>query len=284
MTKEREVDGRCVRLTNLDKVLWPEAGFTKGDLLGYYERVAPALLPHLQGRPVTLRRFPDGVDGWNWYQHQWPRGAPDWLPRVRRGRHDLLLIDGLAPLLFAANLAAVELHPLPGLDAPRALVLDLDPGAPAGIEECCHVALLLRERLAAAGLQSFPKTSGAVGLHVYVPLDSSHSFEETKAYARALARTLAAEHPELVVHTQRRSERAGRVLVDWLQNDGARSTVAPYSLRAAPWPTVSTPLTWEEVEGGGALVFLAGEIPARLAAHGELFGPVLELEQRLPAT
>jgi bifunctional non-homologous end joining protein LigD len=284
----------AVQVSNPDKVLWPEAGFTKADLAAYYEAVADAIVPHLARRPVTLRRFPDGVDGWGWYQTNC-RSAPDWLETaVVRGRDAavfrMCLLETPAALAWAANMAAIELHPLlarvPELDRPTAVVFDLDPGPPADVLDCCELALVLRERLAKVGLESFPKTTGSVGLHVYVPLNTTATYAETRRFARALAESLGDPR---VVTTQRRSARVGKVLVDWMQNDPMRSTVAPYSPRAVPWPTVSTPVTWVEVAdalaGGRAelLTFTTETVVERLAHHGDLFRPVLELEQCLPA-
>ena len=288
-----ERGGRRFRVSNLDKVLWPDAPFTKGEMLEYYERVAPVLLPHVECRPLTLRRFPDGVDGGNWYQIQWPKGAPDWLPTAELpaaggGVWRYCVVDDVASLLWAANLAAIELHPFlaraDALEQPTALVFDLDPGPPADVRDCCAVALRLRELVP---LESFPKTSGSVGLHVYVPLNTPVTYEETKAYARQVAAQLAAEAPDRITDRASRSERAGKVFVDWLQNDATRSTVAPYSLRGTAWPTVSTPLDWLEVERvvveqrPYALTFDARTILDRLGSLGDLFAPVLELRQRL---
>jgi bifunctional non-homologous end joining protein LigD len=284
-----------VTLSKPDKVLWPLAGFTKAALAEYYLAVAPALLPHLAERPVTLRRFPDGVDAPGWYQTNC-RG-PEWLPTSlvpgRRGEvFRMCRLEEPRALAWAAQVGALELHPLlamaDALDRPTALVLDLDPGPPADVLDCCAVALALRDELDALGLASFPKTSGSVGLHVYVPLNTGVSYADTKALARTLAERLARVLPERVVATQKRSLRAGRVLVDWLQNEPMRSTVAPYSLRALPFPTVSMPVTWDEVDRAAAagrpelLTFLPADALSRLDRLGDLFRPVLELEQRLP--
>jgi bifunctional non-homologous end joining protein LigD len=284
----------AVEVSNPDKVLWPEAGFTKADLAAYYGAVAGAIVPHLAGRPVTLRRFPDGVDGWGWYQTNC-RSAPDWLETAVVDGRDaavfrMCLLETPAALAWAANMAAIELHPLlarvPELDRPTAVVFDLDPGPPADVIDCCELALVLRERLAGVGLESFPKTTGSVGLHVYVPLNTTTTYAETRRFARALAESLGDPR---VVTIQRRSARVGKVLVDWMQNDPMRSTVAPYSPRAVPWPTVSTPITWAEVaealDRGRAelLTFTTETVVERLARHGDLFRPVLEVEQRLPA-
>jgi bifunctional non-homologous end joining protein LigD len=280
-------------LTSPEKVLWPAAGFTKGAMLEYYGSVAPALLPHLEGKPVTLRRFPDGLEGRSWFQNECP-GASRRPSFVRTARVTLgggrewafCVIDNEETLLWAANLGTIELHPLLfSADLPtepRAVVFDLDPGPPAGLAECCRVACRLREVLAETGIRSFPKTSGSVGLHVYVPLGPGHSFAHTKAFARGLAARLAREE-EGVVDMQARAQREGKVLVDWGQNDAARSLVAPYSLRAAGWPTVSTPLSRDEVENGSELlVFEPQEVLERIRRLGDLFAPVLSLEQSLP--
>ncbi|MBD0328751.1 MAG: ATP-dependent DNA ligase [Thermoleophilia bacterium] len=273
-----------VRVSNAGKPLWRD-GFTKGEAVAYYERVAPVLLPHLAGRPVTLRRFPDGVDGLNWYQFQWPRGHPDWLRSVVLGRFAYCLVGDVPSLLWAANLAAVELHPLLAPaerpDEPSFVVLDLDPGPPAGLAECRRAALAARDVLRKTGLQCFAKTSGSLGLHLYVPLAPGHRFAATKAFARTLVERLASELPELVVARTAVEGRRGRVLVDWVQNSRRRSTVAAYSLRAGPTPTVSTPVTWDEVEGGASLVFGPAEVLARVERVGDLFAPVLRDDQRL---
>jgi bifunctional non-homologous end joining protein LigD len=287
------VGGRTVRLSNLDKPLWDEPLFRKRDLLEYYQAVAPVLLPHLQGRAITLGRFPDGVYAPGWYQTNCPPGRPDWMQIVEvQGKGGQRLrycrIEELAALVWAANTGAVELHPflahaaLP--DAPRALVLDLDPGAPAGLRECCGVALAARDRLETLGLRSIAKTSGAKGLHVYVPLDGTQTFAQTKSFARQLAADLRCALHDLVVDRMALRERTGRVFIDWGQNDANKSTVAPYSMRAAPLPSVSTPLLWDEVERAdpAALRFGPREVLERLARLGDLFAPALEGAQRLP--
>jgi bifunctional non-homologous end joining protein LigD len=293
---EVDVEGRRLRLSNLGKVLWPEAGFTKGEMIDYYVRVAPVLLPHVAHRPITLRRFPDGVEGLSWYQTRC-RGRPDWVPtRPVIGRtgeiQDYCVVNDLPSLVWVVNLACVEMHPFLAfeerLDEPAVVVFDLDPGPPAGLIECGRVALLVREVLADLRLVSFPKTSSSTGMHVYVPLNSPHTYEDTKPFTRAVARLLEKRHPDNVVEKQTRALRRGKVLVDWLQNDATRSTVAPYSLRATAWPTVSTPVTWEEVEQAVGedrpekLTFVPQDIPRRLETQGELFRPVLELTQTLP--
>jgi bifunctional non-homologous end joining protein LigD len=292
---EVEVDGRTVRLTNLDRVLWPQVGLTKGWMLKAYADLAPVLLPYLRGRPVTMWRYPEGVHRQGWWQNEC-RGAPPWVREYRYvatdGReHRHCVIEDLSSLLWLVNLGTVEIHPFPFTAAdPEAapwLVFDLDPGEPAGLAAACGVGLRLRDVLSSQGLSSFAKTSGAKGLHVFVPLHTGASFDETKAYARTMAAFMVRELDEVVVDRQARELRAGKVLVDWLQNDRSRSTVAAYSLRATPSPLVSTPVTWEEVgevaagSPEGALEFGVADVLARVERVGDLFEPVLRLEQRL---
>jgi bifunctional non-homologous end joining protein LigD len=286
-----ELEGRLLRLTNLDKVLWPEAGRTKAWLIEYYTRVAPVLLPHIEGRPLTLRRFPDGVQGVSWHQNEC-RGEPDWfhvLETPGKGGRVLrfCVVDDLSSLVWVANQGTLELHPFQWrVESPRrptALVFDLDPGAPAGLAECARVAVLLRDVLDDLGLTSFPKTSGSLGLHLHVPLGTPHEGEHVKRFARAVAEALAQSHPRAVIADVDKSRRAGKVFVDWLQNDPTRQTVAPYSLRGAPWPTAATPLRWDEVERGDPLVFLGEDVLERVEREGDLFEDVLTLAQALPA-
>jgi bifunctional non-homologous end joining protein LigD len=291
-----EVDGRVVRLTNLDRVLWPSTGFTKGEMLDYYVRVAPAMLPHLRRRPITMWRYPEGVEAKGWWQNEC-RGAPAWVPLYEYdgadGRHHRhCIVDDVPTLLWVANQGTIELHPfLFDADRPQVplvVVFDLDPGEPATLADACGVGLRVRALLEDAGLRAFAKSSGGKGLHVFVPLNEPHTFDQTKAFARALAAFLAAERPE-VVDRQARSIRAGKVLLDWLQNDPFRSTVAPYSLRAMPAPTVSMPVTWEDVERGAAgetAPLLPGPVEAveRVERDGDAFAPVLTLRQRLPGS
>jgi bifunctional non-homologous end joining protein LigD len=281
-----------VALTSLDRVLWPLAGFTKGDMVSYYERVAPALLPHIAQRALTLGRFPGGVDAQGFAQTEC-RGRPEWMAtrtiRLRDGRvREYCVVNDVRSLLWVANQSAIELHPFLARgerhDQPTHVVLDLDPGPGAGMSDCCRAALRLRELLDELGLVAFAKTSGSVGLHVLVPLNTPHRYDETKRFARALAARLAAEDPTRVTDRTRRAERTGRVLVDWLGNDPSRSTVAAYSLRATDLPSVSTPLTWGEVEGGGRQRFLAADVLVRLEAGDDPLAPALELRQRLPVS
>ena len=293
---EVEIEGRRLSLSNLDRVLWPDAGLRKRDMIDYYLRAASALLPHIRDRPLTLGRFPSGVHERGWYQSNC-RG-PEWLPThtIVGKQHQtmrLCVVSDVPSLVWVANQGTVELHPFLAdrhwPDEPTVVAFDLDPGHGAEVAQSCRVALWLREMLDALGLASFPKTSGSLGLHVYVPLNTPARFEETKAFARELANRLVAERPHAVVATQRRPLRRGKVLVDWLQNDPTRSTVAPYSLRGMPWPTVSTPVTWGEIEhalhdrSAGQLTFLANDALGRLERFGDLFRPVLEVEQRLPS-
>ncbi len=294
---EIDIEGRRVTLTNLDKILWPEVGFTKRQMISYYVAIAPALLPHLADRPLTVKRYPDGVEGWFWFQTQC-RHRPPWLRTIelpsasRPGKaFDYCVVDDLPSLVWVANLASIELHPLLALtgavDQPRTMVFDLDPGPGADVIDCCDIALRLREDLDRFGLGSFPKTSGLKGLHVYVPLNLPCSYSETKAFARDVARLLAQKHPERVVDKSQRSLRDDKVLVDWSQNNPTRSTVAPYSLRAARVPAVSTPLEWREVEEAverrsrTLLAFHAADVLGRVEDVGDPFRPVLELQQTL---
>lgn len=316
-----EVEGRRLTLSNLDKVLYPATGFTKGEVLDYYSRVAPVLLPHLAGRPLTRKRYPNGVDDEFFFEKNRPAYTPSWVRTARlptpgssMGREtiEFVLVDDLPTLVWCANLAALELHvPMwrvrdgtpaggPGeghgeghgrrgedlgdaLDADL-MVFDLDPGAPATIVECCRVACLLRDELADEGLRAWAKTSGQSGMQLYVPLRETPS-TRTSDYAKSLAQRLQRGHPDLVVSRMTKSLRAGKVFIDWSQNNAAKTTVAAYSLRARPEPTVSTPLRWDEVEScrtAEELRFTAGAVISRIARHGDLFAPLLEHRQRLP--
>jgi bifunctional non-homologous end joining protein LigD len=288
---EVDVEGRTLRLSNLDKVLYPEAGFTKGQVIDYYTRVAPTVLPHLRGRALTLKRYPNGVEQSHFYEKQKPSHAPDWVrsEAIETGERtiDFVVCDDLPTLVWLANLADLELHPSLALaddpDTPTVLAFDLDPGPPAGLDECREVALILRDTFADLGLECCAKSSGSKGMQVYVPLDRAVTYAETKPFAQALARLLEQRHSESIVSRMRRELRRGKVLIDWSQNDRHKTTVAPYSLRARERPTVSTPVSWEEVADGDAdLVFEAGALLERVEAVGDLFAPVLELEQELP--
>jgi bifunctional non-homologous end joining protein LigD len=293
------IAGKRLKLSNLDKVFYPASGFTKGQTIDYYVRVSPFLLPHLRGRPLTMKRYPDGVEGPFFYEKRCPTHRPDWVrtsPVWSEGKGapiDFCLADDLPTLVWAANLADLELHTSLSLASsigqPTMIAFDLDPGAPAGLAECCQVALLLRGLLDKLRLRSFPKTSGSKGLQIYVPLNTPASYEGTKAVSRALAEVLEQQHPQLVVSNMKKSLRVGKVLVDWSQNDEHKTTVCVYSLRAKDRPTVSTPVTWKEVEkgvkpaGANALVFESDQVLKRTAKLGDLFDPVLKLKQRLPS-
>lgn len=293
-----DVGGTSVDVSNLGKVLYPATGFTKGEVIDYYVRVSPVLLPHLRKRPVTLKRYPDGVEGFFFYEKQCPPHRPKWIrttdvPRSEGGLIHYCVLDTLPALVWAANLADLELHTFlhkaPGLARPTALAFDLDPGAPAALRECCVVALRLRDLFAALGLQAFPKTSGSKGMQVYAPLNAKTDYEKTKAFARAVAEGLERATPAEVVSSMKKALRKGKVFIDWSQNDDHKTTVNVYSLRAKERPTVSTPLTWDEVEAGSSargaarLVFGPEDVLRRIRRHGDLFAPVLALRQRLPS-
>ena len=285
---EVEVEGHRLSLSNLDKVLYPRAGFTKGQVIDYYTRIAPALLPHLRDRPLTLKRYPNGVDGQYFYEKNCPSHRPDWVRTERVDKIGYCVCDDLATLVWLANLADLELHPSLSLyepiTRPTVMAFDLDPGPAAGLVECCEVAFLLRDGLSALGLESYAKTSGSKGIQVYVPLnvDDVDYDAGTKRLSQALARHLEAQRPELIVSQQRKELRKGKVLIDWSQNDEHKTTVCVYSLRARERPTVSTPLRWEELTNPEALVFEAADVLERVSEHGDLFTPVAEQQQRLP--
>jgi len=291
---EVEVEGRRLSLSNLDKVMYPRTGFTKGEVIDFYTRVAPVLLPHLRDRPLTLKRYPNGVEGKYFYEKQCPSHRPEWVRSeavaLSSKSIDFCICDDLPTLVWLANLADLELHPslskVPAVERPTIMAFDLDPGPPAGLAECCEVALILRDALARVGLESFAKTSGSKGIQVYVPLnvDDVDYDHGTKPLSQALARHLEAEHPKLVVSSQKKELRKDKVLIDWSQNDEHKTTVSVYSLRARERPTVSTPLDWDEIEAGDpdALVFEAADLLERVEERGDLFAPVLELKQPLP--
>jgi bifunctional non-homologous end joining protein LigD len=295
-----EVDGRELKLTNLDKVLYPKAGFTKGEVIDYYARVAAAIVPHLKGRALTLRRFPEGVDNTDaaFFEKRCPKHRPEWVKTVnvnagpRSGGIDFCVCENRPTLTWMAQLAAVELHPSLSLgrkpEQPTVLAFDLDPGPPANVVDCCRIAIRLREMFGHFDLQCFPKTSGSKGMQVYVPLNTKTSYDETKPFARAMAQLLEKQTPKEVVSKMLKKERRGKIFVDWSQNHQTKTTIAVYSLRARERPTASTPITWDEVEQAleredpELLVFEAGEVLRRVERDGDLFAPVLELKQRLP--
>lgn len=295
-----KVGNREVTVSNLEKVFYPKTGFTKGQVIDYYIRIAPVMLPHIQGRPVSLKRYPDGVEGMYFYEKQCPSHAPRWLKKTRVGKSDgghidYCTINDLPSLVWAANMANLEVHTFQhrgrALQRPTNLVFDLDPGPPADIIQCAKVALRLKKIFDALGLQSFPKTSGSKGMQLVVPLNTPVTYEKTKGFARHLAATLAAQFPDLVVDDMKKILRKGKVFIDWSQNDDKKTTVSPYSLRAKDTPTVSTPLKWSEVKaavapaksaGAKPLVFEADDVLKRVKKWGDLFEPVLTLKQKLP--
>ncbi len=295
---EVEVEGRTLSLSNLDKVFYPATGFTKGHVIDYYTRIAPVLLPHLRDRHVTLKRYPNGVEGAFFYEKQCPGHRPSWVRTVgvwsrHNGREiDYCMADDLATVVWLANLADLELHtPLAYAETPQAptfLAFDLDPGPPATIVECAEVACRLRDAFDHFGLVAFPKTSGSKGMQLYVPLNTPATYEVTKPFAQGIAQVLERRHPELIVSEMRKDKRPGKVFIDWSQNDEHKTTVCVYSLRARERPTVSTPVTWDEVEALRAsgdpddLSFTSDEVLERVAEHGDCFAPVLELQQELP--
>jgi bifunctional non-homologous end joining protein LigD len=289
---EVQIGDRTLKLSNLDKVLWPEAGFTKGQLIDYYARIAPVMVPHVADRPITLRRYPNGVDGQSFFEKNCPSHRPAWVPTIKMGDVSFCLLEEPAALVWVANLAAIELHPSlargEDLERPAAIVFDLDPGPGADVLTCARVGLLLREALSSLSLTSLIKTSGSKGLQLYVPLNTPVTYKETKPFSLALAQVLERAHPDLVVTTQDKSVRPNKVLIDWSQNTSFKTTVSVYSVRARPRPTVSTPVTWDEIESAldagdpDELVFEAPAVLERVEQLGDLMAPVLELEQGLP--
>jgi bifunctional non-homologous end joining protein LigD len=297
-----EVEGRRLGLSNLDKVLYPKTGTTKGEVIEYYTRVAPTLLPHLKDRPLTRKRWPNGVAEASFFEKNAPRGTPDWVetvtlasPGSSRGTETVtyVICNDLPTLVWLANLAVLELHVPQWKVAdgeprhPDRLVIDLDPGPPATIVECCQVGLILAQALAADGLLAYPKTSGNKGLQAYVALDGAAPVEQVHGYTRELAERLEKEHPELIVSKMDKKLRGGKVLIDWSQNAAAKTTVAPYSLRGRDEPTVSTPVTWDEVAGAAdgdatALTFDFRAALDRLDAQSDLLEPLHTDRHALP--
>ncbi len=300
MSKKAEliVEGKTLPISNLDKVLYPKVGFTKGQVIDYYIRIAPVLLPHLRDRPLTMKRYPNGVEAEYFYEKNCPSHRPKWVKTAKvwsEGNNrmmDYCLAQDLPTLVWAANLADLELHTSlarkKDVARPTMMVFDLDPGAPADIVQCCQVGLWLRDALARMKLKSFPKTSGSKGLQVYVPLNTPVTFDQTKDFSRALAEYLEREHAELVVSKMSKALRKGRVFVDWSQNDEHKTTICVYSLRAKSEPTVSTPVTWEEVANclkkkkADLLKFRSDQTLKRVEKSGDLFKPVETLKQKLP--
>ena len=300
MTSSQEVTihGKRLTLSNLDKVFYPKAGFTKAQVIDFYLRIAPVLLPHLRDRPLTLKRYPNGVDGESFYEKNCPAHRPSWVKTApiwsdqNRRTMQFCLVQDVASLAWAVNLADLEMHvPLHrarDVDRPDSVVFDLDPGAPADLVACCEVAILLRDLFERLGLKSFAKTSGSKGIQLYLPLNTRATYEETKPFARTVAETLAAQKPRLVVSNMKKSLRGGKVLVDWSQNDPHKTTVCVYSLRARERPTVSTPVTWEEVgrclqaRDPALLSFETDAVLRRVEQRGDLFAPLLTMKQKLP--
>ena len=293
-----EIDGRQLTLTNLDKVLYPATGFTKGQVIDYYARIAPVLLTHLRGRALTMKRYPGGIDAEFFFEKNAPKHRPDWVKTApiyshgNRRNVNYILANDLPTLIWIANLAALELHPSLSLakdiTRPTTIVFDLDPGPPANIVQCAQVGLWVREIFDHFGLQSFPKTSGSKGLQLYIPLNSPVTYDQTKPFANAIARLLEHEHPKEVVSDMSKALRTGKVFVDWSQNDEHKTTIGVYSLRAREHPTVSTPLTWDEVErvlrkkDPKLVVFEAPQVLERVKQKGDLFAQVATLVQKLP--
>ena len=299
-TVTTEVGGHRIELSNLDKVLWPETGFTKAQMIDYYTRIAPAMLPHLKGRPLTLKRYPDGVEAEYFYEKECPAYHPDWIGVVTmpsrnvRREVNFCVAESVSTLVWLANLATIEFHTLlsrgQDFDRPTFVAFDLDPGPPADVLDAAWAAERLHEMLSDVGLESFAKVSGSKGVHVYVPVNRPATFEETKTFARSMAQLLESHYPERVVSNMRKDLRGGKVFVDWSQNDPHKTTVCAYSLRARARPTVSAPVAWEELAEArkrkqpGDLAFEAWEVLQRVADDGDIFEGVLKLKQKLPGT
>jgi bifunctional non-homologous end joining protein LigD len=292
------IEGRDLELSNLDKVMYPAAGFTKAEVIDYYTRIAPVMLPHLRDRAVTRIRYPNGVDEAHFFEKNKPGGTPSWVrletlpvPGSTKSREtiDFVVVDELATLVWLANLAAIELHTPQwriGTD-PDLLVVDLDPGAPAALRECCAVAVLMRDRLAADGIAAYPKTSGKKGMQLCCPISGTQSSAVVAEYARRVAEELAAMVPGSITAKMAKQLRPGKIFIDWSQNAAAKTTVTPYSLRAGTEPTASTPLTWDEVVSMGtggtpARQFGPAEVLERVADHGDLLADLLQPGPRVP--
>ena len=295
---ELVVEDHKIQVSNLNKVLYPKVGFTKGQVIEYYIRIAPVLLPHLKDRPLTMKRYPDGVEGEFFYEKNCPSHRPKWVQTAKvwsEGNQRIMhycLANDLSTLVWAANLADLELHTSlsrkNNIERPTMMVFDLDPGAPAAIVQCCQVGLWLRDLLAQMKLKSFAKTSGSKGLQIYVPLNTVVTFDQTKRLSHGLAQHLEHEHADLVTSNMSKAIRKGKVFVDWSQNDEHKTTICVYSLRAREEPTVSTPVTWEEVvnclkkKNADKLKFRSDKVLTRVEKLGDLFEPVEKLKQKLP--
>jgi bifunctional non-homologous end joining protein LigD len=292
---EVAVGGRSLSVSNLDKVLYPEAGFTKAQVIDYYVRVAPTLLRHLGDRGITMRRFPNGVDGSSFFEKRCPEHRPPWLEAVdgpgdRGGAIGYCCLSETAALAWAANMAAIELHaPMAragDIESPTMVVFDLDPGPGTAMPECAEVGLWIRDTLEGIGFACYPKTSGSKGLQLYLPLNSPHTHDHASSFALAVAQVLEKAHPDLIVTTQAKAARTGKVLIDWSQNSRHKTTICAYSLRARPRPTVSTPVTWDEVAAaadGAPLSFETADVLRRVDELGDLFAPAATQVQELPA-
>jgi bifunctional non-homologous end joining protein LigD len=288
------VDGRDLELSNLDKVLYPAAGFTKGEVIDYYTRAADVLLPHISDRALTRIRYPNGVDGPFFFEKNAPAGTPDWVrlerlpaPGSGSGRDELdyVVADDLPTLVWLANLAALELHTPQWRvgEQPDLLVVDLDPGPPAALAECAEVAVQMRDRLAEDGITAYPKTSGKKGMQLCCPIAATQGADEVSSYAKRIAEELERTSPRTITSKMAKRLRPGKVFIDWSQNSASKTTVSPYSLRAQPLPTVSAPLTWEEVEAGAVRQFGAPEVLERIAEHGDLFEDLLTPGPEVPS-
>jgi bifunctional non-homologous end joining protein LigD len=294
-----DVEGRSLTLSNLSKVLYPATGFTKAEVIDYYRRIAPVLVPHLHDKPLTLKRYPNGVEGMHFFEKNATKHRPEWIKTTPifgygRGEHlHFILCDDTPTLVFIANLAAIELHPALShaqtLESPSSVVFDLDPGPPADLATCCKAALILRRMFEKAGLTAFAKVSGGKGMQLFVPLNTPKSYWDTKGWSRAIALELERVMPELFLSDMSKSLREGKIFIDWSQNDATKTTISVYSLRARERPRVSTPVTWDEIEAAAAsgdaspLVFEPKQVLARVEKHGDLFAEVLTLKQHLPA-
>lgn len=293
-----QIDRKTLALSNTDKILYPETGFTKGQVIDYYQRIAPFILPHLKSRPLTLKRYPNGVDKLFFYEKRCPSHRPDWVSTAKvwsEGNDqyiDYCLVEDTATLVWLANLACLEMHTLlskmPQVQRPTSMVFDLDPGPPADILDSTRVGFIMRDVLANMGLQSFAKTSGSKGLHLWVPLNTSVTFDQTKEFAHTMALMMEREHPKEIVSMMKKELRKGKVLIDWSQNDPHKTTACAYTLRARAEPTVSCPVTWEELEqavnkkDSARIAFLADDVLKRVSDLGDLFAPVLKVKQKLP--
>jgi bifunctional non-homologous end joining protein LigD len=295
---ELEIEGKRLRVSNLDKVLYPKAGFTKANVIDYYIRIAPVLLPHLKNRALTLKRYPNGVEAPFFYEKRCPTHRPSWVKTAavwsegNNANINFCLANDLPTLVWAANLADLELHTYLAFGKtprkPTMVVFDLDPGSPATIVQCAQVALLLREIFAKSKLDCYAKTSGSKGMQLYIPLNTPTTFDKTKPFAHELAQRLERQHPKLVISRMSKELRKGKVFVDWSQNDDSKTTICVYSLRAKERPTVSTPLTWEEVANCAEskdpqrFAFETEAVLKRVEKYGDLFEPVLKQKQKLP--